>query len=121
MSDADVDAYFEKQTGAVADIALALRAAFDGYGEALSCKTAWGFPCWSGNERIASILAHKDRCNLQLFYGNQLAEKWPLRVEGTGKQMRHIKVRSVDDIDDELLEIIAEAVRLDRIDPQKVR
>jgi len=121
MSDGKVDAYFAKQEGAVSDIALALRSVIEEIGIALSCKLAWGFPCWSGNERILSILAHSDRCNLQLFYGNLLAEKWPQRIDGTGKQMRHIKVYSVSDIDKELKEIINYAIELDQINPTKVR
>ena len=40
----------------------------------LSCKLAWGFPCWSGNQRIFSVSAHTSHCNLQLWYGAHLAE-----------------------------------------------
>ena len=121
MSAAQIDAYFDKQTGAVSDIALALRARIEHCGTHLTCKLAWGFPCWSGNERIFSIIAHKDRCNLQLFSGNRLAEDWPGRIEGTGKQLRHVKIRSVTDVDDELEAIIKAAVLLDLTDPEKVR
>jgi len=116
-----VDAYFEKQEGEVREIALALRALIDQRGPNLSCALAWNFPSWTGNERICSILAHSDRCNLQFFSGNRLATDWPKRIEGTGKQMRHVKVRSVSDIDDELMAIIDRAIELDRIAPEKVR
>ena len=105
----------------MADIALALRGAVETQSEGLTCKLAWGFPSWSGNERILSIIAHKDRCNLQLFSGNRLADRWPDRIEGTGKQLRHVKVHSVAEVDDELEEIIKDAIELDRTDPQKVR
>ena len=121
MSDGDVDAYFDKQEGAVADIALALRGLMNELGEGLSCKTAWGFPCWSGNERILSIMALKGRCNLQLFSGNRLAGKWPNRIEGTGKQLRHVKIRGVAEIDDELKSIVRAAIELDLTAPEKVR
>lgn len=121
MSDGKVDAYFEKQRGAVGDIALALRGFMNELGDGLTCKPAWGFPCWSGNERILSIMAHKDRCNLQFFSGNRLADKWPSRIEGTGKQMRHVKVRAVSEIDDELKDIVRAAIELDRTAPEKVR
>ena len=121
MSDGKVDAYFLKQEGAVADIALDLRKLLEELGDGLKCSPAWGFPCWSGNERILSIIAHKDRCNLQLFSGNRLAEKWPSRIEGTGKQLRHVKVRAVSEIDDELKEIVKAAIELDRTAPERVR
>lgn len=121
MSEEKVEAYFKKQEGEVAAIARALRGLLNGAGNQLTCKLAWGFPCWSGNERVASISALKDRCNLQLFYGNQLAERWPGRIEGTGKQMRHIKIRSLTEVDKELAEIIARAVELDQTNPTKIR
>ena len=121
MSDSKVDAYFEKQEGAVADIARALRERVETHADGLPCKLAWGFPCWSGNERIFSIIAYKDRCNLQLWSGNRLSERWPSRIEGTGKQLRHVKVRSIEDIDDELADILKAAIDLDRTAPEKVR
>jgi hypothetical protein len=121
MSDDKVDAYFNKQEGAVSDIALSLRDLLEEVGEGLSCKLAWGFPCWSGNERIVSIIALKDRCNLQLFSGSRLAEMWPSRIDGTGKQLRHVKVYAISDIDDELRKIVLAAIELDKTDPQKVR
>ena len=121
MSDNKVDAYFEKQEGAVADIALSLRKLVEEHGADLTCMLAWGFPCWRGNERILSIIAQKDRCNVQLFSGNRLADRWPGRIEGAGKQLRHVKVFGVSEIDDELKDIVLAAIELDRVDPQKVR
>ena len=101
-------------------IAEGLRARIENLGPDLSCKLAWGFPCWSGRERIFSIIAYKDRCNLQLFYGASLAPAHPGRIEGTGKALRHVKVRSTDEIDDGLDRIIADAIRIDTTDPQRV-
>ena len=118
--DPKVEAYFEKQEGEVREIALALRALIEKCGPNLKCAPAWNFPCWSGNERIMSILAHTDRCNLQFFTGYRLATRWPDRIEGTGKQMRHVKVRSVAEIDDELADIIASAIADDATDPERV-
>jgi len=114
LSDPNIGTYFEKQEGAVAEIALALRDKIESIGPELTCKLAWGFPCWSGNERLFSIMARSDRCNLQLFYGNQLAAKWPNRIEGTGKQLRHIKIYAVREVDEELETILKFAVQLDQ-------
>ena len=118
--DPKVEAYFENLKGEVQEIALALRAIMDDRGKSLTCKLAWGFPSWQSNERIVSITGHKDRCNLQLWSGNRLAEKFPDRVEGTGKQMRHVKTLAVAEIDVELVAIIEAAIRLDATDPQRV-
>ena len=87
----------------------------------LKVKLAWGFPCWTGNERVFSVIAHADRCNLQLWQGARLADDYLDRIEGTGKYLRHVKVYKTDDINDELLDIMDRAVTLDTVAPQRVR
>lgn len=116
-----VETWFEGLEPEQREIASALKALIEQTGPGLSCKLAWGFPCWSGNERIFSIAAHKDWCNLQLFYGAQLTSVAPDRIEGTGKAMRHVKIRSVEQVDQAVEQIIAEAIRLDATNPQRVR
>lgn len=86
----------------------------------LSVKLAWGFPCYAGNERVFSIIAHKAHVNLQLWSGARLAGSWP-RIEGTGKQLRHLKLTALDQLDEELDAIIQAAVELDRLSPERVR
>jgi len=105
----------------MAPIASALRNAINTEGPGLSCKLAWGVPCWSGTERIVSIAAHAHHCNLQLWSGARLAAEFPSRIEGTGKALRHVKLRSLGDVDDEVRLIIRAAIDLDRSTPQKVR
>ncbi len=116
-----VAAYFAGLDGEPSVIAQALRETIGERWPQLNVKLAWGFPSWGGNERVFSVMAHKDRCNLQLWSGARLAGDYLGRIEGTGKAMRHVKVYSVDEIDDELIDIIERAVNLDVTDPQKVR
>ncbi|MEL7130393.1 MAG: DUF1801 domain-containing protein [Pseudomonadota bacterium] len=116
-----VEDWFASREGAMEPVVHALRTAVQEEGPGLGVKLAWGFPCWHGNERITSILDHAKHCNLQFWSGNRLAKDWPTRIEGTGKQLRHVKVRSVDEIDDELRAIIRKAIELDRVAPEKVR
>lgn len=118
---ASVAAYFSKQDDDVAAIADALRDLITERWPDLSVKLAWGFPCWSGKERIFSIIAHGDRCNLQLWQGARMAADYLSRIEGTGKSLRHVKVFHPEQIDDELIDIMDRAVLLDEIDPQRVR
>lgn len=87
----------------------------------LTVKLAWGFPCWSGNERVFSVMAQSDRCNLQLWQGARLADDYLDRIEGTGKALRHVKVFAVSDVNDELIDIMDRAVALDATAPQRVR
>jgi hypothetical protein len=115
------ETWFSELDPAQFEIAESLRARIERAGPGLTCKLAWGFPCWSGTERIFSIAAYKDRCNLQIFYGAELAPSFPDRIEGTGKALRHVKIHSVDQIDAQLDQIIEAAIRLDATDPRPVR
>ncbi|MCI4645278.1 MAG: DUF1801 domain-containing protein [Hyphomonadaceae bacterium] len=114
------DAYFEALKPPIGDVAIALRDKIEALGPNLNGKLAWGFPCWSGNQRIFSVIAHQSHCNLQLWYGAQLAERCS-RIEGTGKALRHVKVRSIAEIDAALAGLIEEAIALDARAPQKIR
>lgn len=98
----------------------ALRDEIEKAGPGLDCRLAWGFPCWSGRERVFSIAAHKNHCNLQLWYGASLAQDFPASIEGTGKALRHVKFRELADITAEVKALIRSAIRLDELSPQKV-
>ncbi|MEO1101989.1 MAG: DUF1801 domain-containing protein [Pseudomonadota bacterium] len=116
-----VETYFRNLSGQPAIIAGQLRDLFTANWPDLTVKPAWGFPCWFGNERVMSIIAHSDRCNVQFWSGARLAVEFPHRIEGTGKAMRHVKIRSPDEIDNELTRIVERAVRFDVEAPQRVR
>lgn len=116
-----VRAYFDDLEPHPSDIAIALENVIKTQWPHLTVKLAWGFPCWSGNERVFSVIAHADRCNLQLWQGSRLAEDYLERIEGTGKSLRHVKVFSIDDVNDELIDIMDRAVALDTTAPQRVR
>ncbi|MEM0928948.1 MAG: DUF1801 domain-containing protein [Pseudomonadota bacterium] len=110
----DVSAYFDKQEGDLQAIALALRDMLDQEMPQAEVKLAWGFPCWltGPKNRVASIIAHTDRCNLQLWQGSALAPMFPERIEGTGKDLRHVKVYNTQEVDAALREIVRAAIAL---------
>lgn len=114
------DAYFEKLHGPMALVAIALREHVRTRAPHLTEALAWGFPCFAGNERVFSIIAHAGHVNLQLWNGARLASDHS-RIEGSGKQLRHVKLRSTGEIDAGLDAIIGAAVKLDRTDPERVR
>ena len=115
------ETWFSELDPAQFEIAESLRARIERAGPGLTCKLAWGFPCWSGTERIFSIAAYKDRCNLQIFYGAELAPSFPDRIEGTGKALRHDLIQLGVDLIDRMDQIIEAAIRLDATDPRPVR
>ncbi|MEL6860926.1 MAG: DUF1801 domain-containing protein [Pseudomonadota bacterium] len=116
-----VRAYFDGLDPHQKTIALALEDVIKTHWSHLTVKLAWGFPCWSGNERIFSVSGQVDRCNLQLWQGARLADDYLDRIEGTGKSLRHVKVFSVDQVNDELIDIMDRAVTIDATAPQRVR
>jgi hypothetical protein len=62
-----------------------------------------------------AIIAHKAHVNLQLADGVELADPDGL-VEGTGKRIRHVKCRSVEDCDRPALRrLIEQQVALRRV------
>lgn len=114
-------AYFDSLEGEPRDIANELRAEIERRWPQLSVRLAWGFPCWARQERVFSVIAQKNRCNLQLWQGAELATAFPDRIEGTGKSLRHVKVFSRDQVDDELIDIMDQAVKLGTTSPKRVR
>lgn len=115
-----VRAYFAGLTGEVSEIAEALRQRIGEIGPHLRVSIAHGHPCWSGNARVVSIVAYGSHCNLQLWSGASLAEDFA-RIAGTGKAMRHVKLRRLADLDEGIDDIIEAAIQLDGVDPVRVR
>ncbi len=114
------DAYFAQLDGPMADLAASLRDRVRARAGHLSEGLAWGFPCYTGHERVFSIMAQKAHVNLQLWNGNRLTHV-SARVEGTGKQLRHVKIKALGEIDEAIDAVIDAAVALDREDPERVR
>lgn len=115
-----IDAYMGGPTPELLPVASNLRGRIEALGPNLTPDLAWGFPCWSGNERVLSIIGHKRHVNLQLWYGAQLAPVFPERIEGTGKSLRHVKLADICALDAELDAIILAAIAQDFEAPHKV-
>jgi hypothetical protein len=50
------------------------------------------------SEHFCYIGAHRDHVNLGFYYGAELSDPEEL-LEGTGKKLRHIKVREIEEVD----------------------
>ncbi len=57
----------------------------------------WGWPCWTGNGNIVSLLVMRKYVNLEFWRGAHLEDPDGL-LEGTGKDLRHIKLRKAADV-----------------------
>lgn len=114
MEDAQkVQAYFNRLPEKTREIAKEMRCRIDALGPRLRVSMARGHPCWSGHQKIFSIIAQSGYCNLQLWNGAHLADEFS-RIEGAGKALRHVKIRSLDALDEGFDDIVEAAIGLDR-------
>ncbi len=74
---------------------------------ALTESVKWRSPTFALDRNLCNIMCHSHHVNLQLFDGAALPDP-QRRLHGTGKGMRHISYRSVDDVD---AEAVADYVR----------
>ena len=95
------DAYFDEVPPELQDIARSLRAIV-----ASACPRAgevikWGIPVYEldgdKSRGVCAIYAAKKHVNLQFYKGAHLDDPEGL-LEGTGKDLRHVKVRGPKDI-----------------------
>ena len=92
------DTFFESLRGPIAPLARELRGiirrAIPGASESLK----WGMPVYGVDGLICAIRRSKDHVALQFYAsGTSLGDPDGL-LEGTGKRMRHVKIRSKGDI-----------------------
>ena len=96
------DRHLDAAAPAVADIARALRTTvLDGFPGAIEWFDPGNGLLAIGSKRamrdlLFAIIPHKSHVNLQLADGVDLPDPGG-RIEGTGKRIRHVKVRSVAD------------------------
>ena len=76
-------------------------------------KVKWGNIIYlMDGENLAWIIIYRDHVDFGLFRGAELESKL---LEGTGKSLRHIKIRSSNEIDEkELVALLKRAVGLEK-------
>ncbi len=85
----------------------------------LGQMTRWGFPSFVGNSTLISVCGQKQHVNIQFYMGSKLADQHKL-LEGTGKSMRHVKIRKLSDLDQPgLNELIEAAIAYDETLPDE--
>ena len=102
----DLDPALLGHANAVLDL---VRAATPGLTETVK----WGNPVWVGNRNVCYLAAGNGYVSLGFFRGASLSDPAGI-VEGSGKTMRHVKVRAGGDMPKaELVRLIQEAIALD--------
>ena len=102
--DKRVDEYIERQRAPQREICSKLRKIILGAYPDIIEKMKWGVPTYlreeEGNLKAKYyIAALKDKVNLG-FSIEGLSKEETAHFEGQGKEMRHIKVRSIEEIDE---------------------
>ena len=95
-----VDSYLAELEPAKREIAETLRKPILTADPKLQESIKWGNPIYEKRGRVCYLADMGGYVNLGFFQGASLTDPEG-RIAGTGKGMRHIKVRSLDDVDAE--------------------
>jgi hypothetical protein len=113
-----IDAYVETKEAKVAEVAKGLRALMKktvkGVKESVN---PWKIPTFESNGPMCFFMAGKKHVTFGFLRGAMLKDPAVL-LEGTGKSLRHVKLRGVEDLKrPELRKLIGEAVKLNKREP----
>ena len=100
MADLTIESYIEGQDGWRADAlrridALIRRAAPEATG-----LIKWAQPVYEQNGPLAFIKSNRNHLTFGFWRGTELSDPDDV-LEGAGDRMKHVKIRSLDDIDEE--------------------
>jgi hypothetical protein len=117
-SGAAIDAYVEKKNPKLQSVTDAVRAlvrkAVPKSSEAIN---PWGVPIFVWNGVLCYLMVGKNHVTFGFPRGTALRDPTKL-LQGTGKNMRHVKLREVSDVHDaNLKQLILQAKRLNREQP----
>jgi hypothetical protein len=95
---AGTDEFFESLDGTVAVLARELRSIIRQAIPGASESIKWGMPVYETGELICAVRPSQEYVALQFYAsGTSLPDRDGL-LEGTGKRMRHVKIRTRSDI-----------------------
>jgi len=95
--DASIKAYIEKQKSPQREVCYRLREIILNTFSDIREEMKWGVPVYGGGKYYIGAL--RDHVNLG-FSVNELSKENLAMFEGSGKTMRHVKVWSLDDVDE---------------------
>lgn len=109
QSAALIDAWIDTLRPDERELARELRQAVLAAAPALAQSIKWGNLIFTlGGRHALAIAIHRDHANLQVFNGVALLEAFPV-LEGSGKGMRHLRLRYRQPLDADLVAALARA------------
>jgi hypothetical protein len=108
-----VEDYIASLTGWQRDVARELRKLIKSTTSSLKEEVKWGWPCYtSGGKNVCGFMHMRETVNFVLYRGADLKDPDDL-IEGTGRSMRHVKLRSLADLRKKAFQsFIKETIRL---------
>jgi hypothetical protein len=90
-------------------------------GPDLKTEVKWGNPWFVGTDLILLVGAFTRHVGIEFWRGTSLRDPQGL-LEGTGKNLRHVKVRTLAEAKSPALAaLFREAIRLDAVEPRRAR
>ncbi|MGI0070614.1 MAG: DUF1801 domain-containing protein [Thermoplasmata archaeon] len=90
-------------------------------GPDLRRETKWGQPWFAGRDLVVVVGAFSRHVGAEFWRGRSLRDPTHL-LEGTGKNLRHVKLRAVREASaPAMVALLREAIRLDQREPKRVR
>ena len=113
-----IDEYVEGKSGKLGPVAWGLRRLMrktvPGVKESVN---PWKIPTFESNGPMCFFILGKNHVTFGFLRGTTLEDPAGL-LEGSGKNLRHVKLRGVEDLErPELLKLIREAVKLNKKEP----
>ena len=116
-TDPSVDATIRALPKEVRKVVRALRSLVRSAAPDLRETLRWGNPSYVGRRDVITLMLFDHHVNLGFFRGAELAPRFA-EIEGTGKNLRHVKVPDVASAGRPVLRrIVRAAVALDRAAP----
>jgi hypothetical protein len=94
----NVDSWIAEHDPAIRRICETLRNAILGADTELRESIKWGNPVYERRSNVCYLMATDEYVTLGFFNGARLGNP-DGRIEGTGKSMRHVKIRALEDVD----------------------
>jgi hypothetical protein len=102
-------------------VAEAVRELIRAIAPELRVEKRWGMPWYVGTDLVVLVGTYTHHVGLEFWRGTSVKDPRHL-LEGTGKNLRHVKLRtSAEATTPALVALLREAVRLDQAEPPRAR
>ena len=107
-----VDLYFKSLAPKLAKCAQKLRKTIFEVEPNATEQLKWSQPCYGKAKDVCYISGAKDHITFGFFHGTELDDPHG-KLEGTGKGMRHVKIKDAGNVDAPVEQLIKDAFALD--------